>query len=44
MIGDSGLAKLYVDALATQAAPATQVNAKAITLAGLTTAYKRLKG
>ncbi|MDP5361147.1 MAG: 2-dehydro-3-deoxygalactonokinase, partial [Paracoccaceae bacterium] len=44
VIGDSGLAKLYVDALATQAAPATQVNAKAITLAGLTTAYKRLKG
>ncbi len=44
VIGDSGLAKLYVDALATQAAPATLVNAPAVTLAGLTVAYKRLKG
>lgn len=44
VIGDSSLAKLYVDALATQAAPATQVNATAITLAGLAAAYKRLKG
>lgn len=44
VIGDSGLSKLYVDALATQAAPATQVNASAITLAGLTAAYQRLKG
>lgn len=44
VIGDSSLAKLYVDALATQAAPATQVNAPAITLAGLAAAYKRLKG
>ncbi len=44
VIGDSSLSKLYVDALATQAAPATQVNASAITLAGLTAAYQRLKG
>ena len=44
VIGDSSLAKRYVDALATQAAPATQVNASVITLAGLTAAYKRLKG
>lgn len=44
VIGDGALSKLYVDALATQAAPATQVNASAITLAGLTAAYKRLKG
>jgi len=44
VIGDSKLAKLYVDALATQAAPATQVNASSITLAGLTAAYQRLKG
>ncbi len=44
VIGNSTLAKLYVDALATQAAPATQVNAASITLAGLTTAYQHLKG
>lgn len=44
VIGDSGLSKLYITALATQAAPATQVNASAITLAGLTTAYQRLEG
>lgn len=44
VIGDSGLSKLYVDALAAQAAPATQVNATSITLAGLTAAYQRLKG
>jgi 2-dehydro-3-deoxygalactonokinase len=44
VIGDSKLAKLYVGALATQAAPATQVNASSITLAGLTAAYQRLKG
>ncbi|WP_342068727.1 2-dehydro-3-deoxygalactonokinase [Yoonia algicola] len=44
VIGDSKLSKLYVDALATQAAPATQVNAATITLAGLTAAYQRLKG
>ncbi|KQB97015.1 2-keto-3-deoxy-galactonokinase [Loktanella sp. 1ANDIMAR09] len=44
VIGESKLSKLYVDALATQAAPATQVNAATITLAGLTAAYQRLKG
>ena len=44
VIGDGGLSKLYVTALATQAAPATQVNASAITLAGLTAAYQRMKG
>lgn len=44
VIGDSGLSKLYIAALATQAVPATQVNANAITLAGLTAAYQRLKG
>ena len=44
VIGDSGLSKLYVTALATQSATATQVNATAITLAGLMTAYQRLKG
>ncbi len=44
VIGDSRLSKLYVDALAAQAAPATQVNAATITLAGLTAAYQRLKG
>ena len=44
VIGDSGLSKLYIAALATQSVPATQVNASAITLAGLTAAYLRLKG
>ena len=44
VIGDSGLSKLYVSALATQHVPATQVNAAAITLAGLAKAYQRLKG
>ena len=44
VIGDSGLSKLYIDALKTQAVPATQVNVAATTLAGLTAAYKRLKG
>ncbi len=44
VIGDSGLSRLYITALATQSAPATQVNAAATTLAGLTAAYKRLKG
>lgn len=44
VIGDSGLSKLYVDALAAQGAPATQVNATSVTLAGLTAAYQRLKG
>ena len=44
VIGDSGLSKRYVSALATQSVSATQVNASAITLAGLTVAYKRMKG
>ncbi|SFS01267.1 2-dehydro-3-deoxygalactonokinase [Yoonia litorea] len=44
VIGDGGLAGHYVRALAAQAAPATQVNASAATLAGLTAAYRRLKG
>lgn len=44
VIGDSGLSKRYVSALATQSVSATQVNASAITLAGLTVAYRRLKG
>jgi len=44
VIGDSGLSKLYIDALAPQAAPATQVNVMSVTLAGLTAAYHRLKG
>ena len=44
VIGESTLSKLYVDALAAQAAPATQVHAGPITIAGLTAAYRRLKG
>ncbi|MEJ6402821.1 2-dehydro-3-deoxygalactonokinase [Yoonia sp. 2307UL14-13] len=44
VIGAGGLAKLYVDALAAQHAPATQVQANSITIAGLTAAYQRLKG
>ena len=44
VIGEGGLAKHYVAALATQGAPATQVNATSVTLAGLTAAYQRLKG
>lgn len=44
VIGAGGLAKLYVDALAAQSAPATQAKGDAITLAGLTAAYRRLKG
>jgi 2-dehydro-3-deoxygalactonokinase len=44
VIGDNNLSKIYVDALATQGAPATQVNATSVTLAGLTAAYQRLKG
>lgn len=44
VIGPGGLSKIYIDALATQGAPATQVKGDAITLAGLTAAYRRLKG
>ncbi len=43
VIGAGGLSKLYVDALAAQSAPATQVNGSAITLAGLTAAYRAHK-
>lgn len=44
VIGAGGLSALYVRALAAQSAPAMQVKGDAITLAGLTAAYKRLKG
>ena len=44
VIGAGGLCSLYVRALAAQSAPATQVKGDAITLAGLTAAFKRLKG
>ena len=44
VIGAGALARLYVTALAQHAAPATQVNAEAATLAGLTAAYRQLKG
>lgn len=44
VIGAGPLAALYVRALALQSAPATQVKADAITLAGLAAAYRRLKG
>lgn len=44
VIGEGSLSRLYVKALAAQAAPATQVQAAAITVAGLTAAYRRLKG
>ncbi|MDX8347442.1 2-dehydro-3-deoxygalactonokinase [Cognatiyoonia sp. IB215446] len=44
VVGASKLTKLYVDALAAQSAPATQAKGDAITIAGLTAAYRRLKG
>lgn len=44
VIGAGGVCSLYVRALAAQSAPATQVKGDAITLAGLTAAFKRLKG
>jgi len=44
VIGAGGLCSLYVRALAAQSAPATQVKGDAITLAGLTAAFKRLQG
>lgn len=43
VIGAGTLARLYVKALASQSAPATQVNADRATLAGLTAAYRRWK-
>lgn len=44
VIGAGALARLYVTTLAQHGAPATQVNAEAATLAGLTAAYRQLKG
>jgi 2-dehydro-3-deoxygalactonokinase len=44
VIGAGALARVYVRALATQGAPAAQVNVQAATLAGLTAAYRQLKG
>lgn len=44
VIGAGALAKTYVDALAAQHAPAMLVQAEPITIAGLTAAYRRLKG
>lgn len=44
VIGAGSLAKTYVTALAAQHAPATQVQGEAITIAGLTAAYRQLKG
>ena len=44
VIGAGALARLYVTALAQHGAPATQVNAEAATLAGLSAAYRQLKG
>lgn len=44
VVGAGPLSALYVRALELQAAPATQVKADAITLAGLAAAYRRLKG
>ncbi|MCP1169978.1 2-dehydro-3-deoxygalactonokinase [Limimaricola litoreus] len=41
VIGAGGLASLYVRALGAQGAPATQANATAATLAGLTAAWKK---
>ena len=41
VIGAGSLASLYVRALATQGAPATQANGSAVTLAGLTAAWNR---
>lgn len=43
VLGAGPLAKLYVDALATQSVPAIQVQAERATLAGLTAAYRKYK-
>ena len=43
VLGAGPLAKLYVDALATQSVPAIQVQADRATLAGLTAAYRKYK-
>jgi 2-dehydro-3-deoxygalactonokinase len=44
VIGAGTVARLYVNALAQQSAPATMANGAAVTLAGLSAAYRRLKG
>ncbi len=44
VIGDGRLAGLYVKALGTLAAPATQADGERVTLAGLQAAYRLLKG
>ncbi len=44
VIGAGKVAGIYVAALAQQGVPATQVQVESVTLAGLTAAYKRLKG
>ena len=44
VIGAGKIAGIYVAALARQGVPATQVQADTTTLAGLTAAYRRLKG
>ena len=44
VIGAGRIAGIYVAALAAQGVPATQVQGDSVTLAGLTAAYKRLKG
>lgn len=44
VIGAGTIASLYVNALAAQGAPATQVQGDSVTLNGLTAAYRRLKG
>jgi len=43
VLGAGPLAKLYVDALATQSVPAIQVQAERATLAGLAAAYRKYK-
>jgi len=43
VIGDEPLARRYVTALGLQGCPATHANAGAMTLAGLTAAYRRLE-
>lgn len=43
VLGAGPLAKLYIDALATQSVPAIQVQAERATLAGLTAAYRKYK-
>ena len=43
IIGSGTVSKLYVQALATQSAPATMADGQTVTLAGLTAAWRRLK-